>query len=402
MDTNALSQIRDLIARSNSVAIVVSANPTVDQMAGALALSLSMNAQNKKTYVISPTSVLVEHSSLVGIDRVKGPDEGGNGDLVVSFPYREGEIDKVSYTIDGDSLNIVVKAGEKGLTFQESDVQFKRGADKPDMIISVGVASLGQLSTIFSEELLNGVTLLNIDNVSTNEGYGNVVLVSAKFSSLSEQVADLLLNLGMELDIDVSQNLMIGLTDATNNFQDTKTSYLAFEIASILIKRGAVRKTSGVRQPSQNQRPMDEVRNIQSQRPSQPTSTLRSGQQQSQPRSDQAGRSPQPQQPRREDRRENIREALRQHVRGGSSQMAQSSQPQNQPLQRRAGTDDRSLDEASNIPQRPSNQSIPKVQTPEPMVSQEPVVDAPNENIQSTPPSDWLTPKVYKGSTTVS
>lgn len=395
MDTNALSQIRDLIARSNNVAIVVSANPSVDQMAGALALSLSMNAQNKKAYVISPTNALVEHSSLVGIDRVKGPGEGGNGDLVVSFPYREGEIDKVSYTIDGDSLNIVVKAGEKGLTFQESDVQFKRGADKPDMVISVGVASLAQLSAIFPEDVLSSVTLLNIDNVSTNEGYGNVVLVSAKFSSLSEQVADLLLNLGMELDIDVAQNLMIGLTDATSNFQDTKTSYLAFEIASILIKRGAVRKTTGPRQSFQNQRPSQPAP-----RNDRPFNDVR---QQSQPRSDQSSRSPQSQQPRRDDRRENIREALRQHVRGGSSQMASSSQSQNQPSMSagRVGSD-RSLGESINMSQRPSNQSIPRVQHPEPTVSQEPVVDMPTEDTQSTPPSDWLTPKVYKGSSTVS
>lgn len=401
MDTNALSQIRDLIARSNSVAIVVSANPTVDQMAGALALSLSMNAQSKKTYVISPTSALVEHSSLVGIDRVKGPDEGGNGDLVVSFPYREGEIDKVSYTIDGDSLNIVVKAGEKGLTFQESDVQFKRGADKPDMIIAVGVASLGQLTAIFSEEVVNGVTLLNIDNVSTNEGYGNVVLVSAKFSSLSEQVADLLLNLGMELDIDVSQNLMLGITDATNNFQDTKTSYLAFEIASILIKRGAVRKTSGARQMPQSSRPVDDARNNQPQRSSQPQPRadrpLNEVRQQSQSRPDQAGRSSQSAQPRREDRRENIREALRQHVRGGSSQM-----PQPQPLQTQPRAD-RPQDESSNMSQRPPVQSMPRVQVQEPIANrEEPVVDMPTDNSQSMPPSDWLTPKVYKGSTTVS
>jgi len=366
MDTNALSQIRDLIARSNRVAIVVSANPSVDQMAGALAISLSMNAQGKKTYVISPTAALVEHSSLVGIDRVKGADEGGNGDLVVSFPYREGEIDKVSYTIEGDALNIVVKAGEKGLTFQESDVQFKRGADKPDMIISVGVSSLSQLSSIFSEEILNTVTLLNIDNVSTNEGYGNVVLVSAKFSSISEQVADLLLNLEMELDVDVSQNLMIGLTDATNNFQDPKTSYLAFEIASILIKRGAVRKNTSVR--SQQAQPRaDRVEDVArgQQRPNQ-SSQIRTGS--NQMRQDQSNRSNQnqTQQPRTDDKRENVREALRQHVNRNSGQQ----QPQNvQP----------SIDTA-----------------------QAPTTDITPDNNQPKPPSDWLTPKVYKGSTSVS
>ncbi|MBP6881951.1 MAG: hypothetical protein KBC15_00160 [Candidatus Levybacteria bacterium] len=376
MDTNALSQIRDLIARSNRVAIVVSANPSVDQMAGALAISLSMNAQGKKTYVISPTAALVEHSSLVGIDRVKGADEGGNGDLVVSFPYREGEIDKVSYTIEGDALNIVVKAGEKGLTFQESDVQFKRGADKPDMIISVGVGSISQLSSMFSEEILNAVTLLNIDNVSTNEGYGNVVLVSAKFSSLSEQVADLLLNLEMELDVDVSQNLMIGLTDATNNFQDPKTSYLAFEIASILIKRGAVRKATSVR-PQQATPRLDRADELPrpSQRPNQ-SSPVRTGS--NQPRQDNSHRSSQNQnqnqQPRTEDRRENVREALRQHVNRNSGQQQQQSQPQN-----------------SQPSMEPASESAPVL-----------VPDLASDNNQPKPPSDWLTPKVYKGSTSVS
>lgn len=376
MDTNALSQIRDLIARSNRVAIVVSANPSVDQMAGALAISLSMNAQGKKTYVISPTAALVEHSSLVGIDRVKGADEGGNGDLVVSFPYREGEIDKVSYTIEGDALNIVVKAGEKGLTFQESDVQFKRGADKPDMIISVGVGSISQLSSMFSEEILNAVTLLNIDNVSTNEGYGNVVLVSAKFSSLSEQVADLLLNLEMELDVDVSQNLIIGLTDATNNFQDPKTSYLAFEIASILIKRGAVRKATSVR-PQQATPRLDRADELPrpSQRPNQ-SSPVRSGS--NPPRQDNSHRSSQNQnqnqQPRTEDRRENVREALRQHVNRNSGQQQQQSQPQN-----------------SQPSMEPASESAPVL-----------VPDLASDNNQPKPPSDWLTPKVYKGSTSVS
>jgi len=32
-----------------------------------------------------------------------------SGDLVVPFPYREGEIEKVSYTRDDNFLNIVVR-----------------------------------------------------------------------------------------------------------------------------------------------------------------------------------------------------------------------------------------------------------------------------------------------------
>jgi len=49
---------------------------------------------------------------------------GQGGDLIVSFPYKEGEIDKVSYTLENELLNIVVKEGPLGLNFSQKDVKF--------------------------------------------------------------------------------------------------------------------------------------------------------------------------------------------------------------------------------------------------------------------------------------
>ena len=67
----------------------------------------------------------MEVSSLVGIDKVKKSFNGGaNGDLTVTFPYKEGEIEKISYTLEEGKLNILVKAGENGLSFNEKDVEF--------------------------------------------------------------------------------------------------------------------------------------------------------------------------------------------------------------------------------------------------------------------------------------
>lgn len=279
MDNASLQRIKDTIAKSSSIIVAVSANPTVDQMAGALSLYLTFSNLNKKVSVLSPTAPIVELSSLVGIDKVKASADGSSGDLVVSFPYREGEIEKVSYTIDDGFLNIVVKAGEQGLTFSESDVLFKRGADKADLIFTVGVSSMDEISSLLSDEAFKDTITINIDNSSQNTGYGDVVLVSPKFSSLSEQVADLLLNLEMDIDIDVAQNLMSGVTTATENFQNPNTSYLAFEIAAILMKRGAVRtqpQSQAQQLPRRDQRP-DQSREPRAHRP----------QQQNQPRQEQ-------------------------------------------------------------------------------------------------------------------
>ncbi len=363
MDNQALQKIKDTIASASKVSIAVSATPSVDQMAAALALSLSLQSQGKSVTVVSPTEPIVELSSLVGIDKVKTSNEGTGGDLVVSFPYREGEIEKVSYTIENGSLNIVVKAGEMGLTFSEQDVQFKRGSDKPELLFTIGAARLSDVEGMFPEGSLQDVTVINIDNSSENEGFGAMVLVSPRFSSLSEQMADLMLNLGYDIDVDASQNLLSGIINATNNFQNPNTSYLAFEVASILMKKGAVRaeaRPAVSTQPQfQRQQPRPQMQNQQPMRqPQQPRP-----QQQSQPRDD------------RQDRRDAIREALR-----AQSQNRNNDQRQDQPRRE------------ERQPQQPRQAQ----QQPTQMQPQQPV-----QQSDQKPPSDWLTPKVYKGSTSV-
>ena len=109
MDNLTFSKIKEAIERHNNIAIAVSQNPSVDQMAAALSLYLSMQDLGKNVTVAAPSTPLVEVSSLVGVDQVRTAIGGETGDLIVSFPYREGEIEKVSYTRDDNFLNIVVK-----------------------------------------------------------------------------------------------------------------------------------------------------------------------------------------------------------------------------------------------------------------------------------------------------
>ena len=184
----------------------------------------------------------MEVSNLVGINRVKSRIESKGGDLVVSFPYRDNEIGKVSYTLEGGFLNIIVKPKESRLSFGENDVVFKRSAETPSVLITVGVKKLSELSSFFNIEGLKDTTIVNIDRIGNNEGFGDVVIIGQNSSSVSEQVADLLLALSYPIDQDISQNLMSGIISATGNFQSPKTSSLAFEMAGILLRNGAQRE----------------------------------------------------------------------------------------------------------------------------------------------------------------
>lgn len=248
MDNQTLQKIKDLLAKYQNISIVVAANPSIDQMGAGLGLYLVLQQAGKNVNVVCPTPPTVEISSLVGINKLQTALNSNNtinqtGDLIVSFPYQEGEIEKVSYTLDSGQLNIVVKAGAKGLSFSDKDVSFKRSAlaapaiAVPLLIFAIGVSRLADLGNT------SGASIINIDNKTTNENYGEVIVVAPKFSSVSEQVADFLtlMEPQINIDADAAQNMLSGIAFATNDFTTAKTSYLAFEMAGILMRKGAVR-----------------------------------------------------------------------------------------------------------------------------------------------------------------
>ncbi len=416
MDNQTAQRVKDLLSRSQRIAIAVGKNPSIDDMGAALALYLTLQAAGKTASVVAPAEPIVEVSNLVGINKVKTHLEGDGADLVVSFPYKEGEIEKVSYTIENGFLNIVVKAGDQGLNFTEQDVKYSRGGGgHVDTLFVVGVPRISDIQSIFTPDALKDVTIVNIDNKQDNQGYGDVVLVSTRFSSVSEQMAQLLLDMNMDPDIDAAQNLLDGIAFSTESFQSPRTSYLAFEMAGELMRLGAIRSMRPAAPQSQLQ--------------AQPARPAQQPQQQAgfqQPMRQNQPRPQQPQQPQQQhgqDRRQPMDQRRQQPNQPQPQQRQAQQQPQsqfgNQPHH--------------NQPQRPVQQQ-PQAQSgqfnqPQPQVQQQPVQSAPfvqpqqqqpvqqqvtqsqppvqpqpaqNQPVEDlNPPSDWLTPKVYKGSSNI-
>jgi hypothetical protein len=244
MDNLTFNKIREAVDKYNNIAIAVPRDPTVDEMGAGLGLYLSLEDLGKSLSIATPNTPLVEVSSLVAVDEVKTSLGSESGDLVVSFPYREGEIEKVSYTRDDNFLNIVVKAGEKGLNFDQKDVRFTRGTNAPELLFIVGAAKVSDLGKLFDPAALKDTVVVNIDNKPENQGFGDIVMTSIKFSSVSEMIANVIFSAGFKMDLDIAQNLMLGIATATNNFQDPKTSSMAFEMAGVLMRNGALRPNS--------------------------------------------------------------------------------------------------------------------------------------------------------------
>lgn len=368
MDNASTSRVKDLLAKNDKIGILIGKNPSLDQMAGALSLYIALTQSAKSVSVASPTDPIVANSSLVGIDKVKTTLSGDGGDLIVSFPYREGEIEKVSYTLEDGFLNIVVKATEEGLSFEQEAVAFKRAGGMPSLLFILGTARLSDLEQLFDADSLKNTTVINIDNQQDNQGFGDVVLVSPQASSLSELIGSLLSSLQIEMDMDIAQNLLSGMSAATNNFQDGNTSFLAFEMAASCMKKGA-RRT----QPVQSK----QVENPKS--PFGPF-TMPQPKQNIQPRSQQPTQQRE-QRPRPWEQRQ---------------QPAVASAPE--PIRTDVSRQNRDVQKND---QQPIRQPQPIAQPQQ--VQPKPMQEVEHKEMKEEPetPPDWLSPKVYKSSTLI-
>ncbi len=238
--TNQKEQIKDFLDSAESVGIIAGENQNIDIMAGALGLYLTLSSGGRNVQIVSVKEPTVELSSLVGIDRVSKTFSGKTSALTISVPYREGEIEKVSYNIEDDRLNVNLFAEGAGITFSEDQIQYIRKGSTPSLVILIGVSNQAELRGLVD---LKSVKTIVIDKNPMNALDGDVLVLDPSFSSFSEIITGLIMELTLPYDLDAFQNLMSGITHATRNFTSQNTSPLAFEGAGFLLQNGARRET---------------------------------------------------------------------------------------------------------------------------------------------------------------
>lgn len=409
-------EIQLLLSEHPSVGIILSERQTTDSTAAALSLHLAFQDSGKNSQVVSLKEPIVEQSFLVGIDQISKSFSGTIKTMTVSFPYKEGEIEKVSYNIEGDRLNVNLFAEENGISFSEKDVRYIKQGSAPTLIFTIGVNNPQELEGLVDPK---GAKIVNIDNSVNNALFGDVVLVDASYSSLSEIVAKLTQELGLQVEFDVAQNMLDGIAASTNNFSSPKTSPIAFEMAGVLMSRGAVRKNVKETRPQSNDtslqmlgknpqsgqkpqqqknqnRPFDSVQNKpqqqQQQNPKkyQPQQQNNNQQWNSQPTQQQ---QPRPQEQPRPVEQPRQNDEPRQEVRRQDVQESRPQQPQ--PIEEMYRPEPASMPAQPQPAQPQSFQEAPQngVSDYQNDQSNGVVAQIPTED---EAPSDWFIPKVFK------
>ena len=249
MNTNTIgsniNQARSLIDNAKSILIVTHIRPTLDSIAASLSLYLSLSALGKQVSVACPSAMTVEYSHLVGVDKITNELAKSNGkNLVISFPYQEGSIEKVSYNIENDTFNLVIEPREGFPQVTQDAINYSYGNGDTDLIIAVDTPRLPDLDQIYqnNQSLFNAKNIINIDSHNQNSNFGRVNAIDSAASSTSEIVLSFLSGLGYKIDPDTASNLLIGLSSGSANFTSVKTSAATFEAAAICLRHGAKKR----------------------------------------------------------------------------------------------------------------------------------------------------------------
>ncbi|MBI4100584.1 DHH family phosphoesterase [Candidatus Microgenomates bacterium] len=244
MKQDTIEKLQPLLASAQNILILTGQNPSLDSLGASLGLFLALGKMGKTVSVACPKAPTVEFGNLIGINKLK--DALGNKNLVVSFPYTEGSIEKVSYNIEGDRFNLVIQTRNETRLLSQDKVKFSYQGVDADLIFIISTADLADLGSFYREEqaLFANRPVVVIDHNPENKQYGVVNFFHPYASSTSEIVVWLLKSLGIGLDADIATNLLMGIDFATQGFASPLASTEAFEAAAACLRAGG--KRSGV------------------------------------------------------------------------------------------------------------------------------------------------------------
>ena len=237
-----INQAKNQLENARNILLALPANPNIDNVAGALTLYLSLSAAGKQISLISPTEMTVNYNHLIGVDKISTELNSQSGrNLIISFPYAEGSIEKVSYNIENETFNLVIEPRDGYPAILPEMMRYSFSNGNLDCIVTIGCKQPEELGQFYlsNRNLFSEKPVINIDINSNNANFGKVNLVDTTLSSVSELILNLMEQMGLTIEADMATNLLAGVTAETDNFSSAKTTASTFETAAMLLKMGA-------------------------------------------------------------------------------------------------------------------------------------------------------------------
>lgn len=186
MKTKAFGNLADELRKASEVALFSHVSPDGDCLGSMLAIGLALEQMGKRVEFYNPDPVPQNLTFLPGAARIK--------------PWRTGML-------------------------------------LPSVLLFVDCADL-QRADIPSGEIPNQAVCLNLDHHISNQNFGQVNWVDPEAAASGELAYDLILSLGVQLNLEMAENLYTAVLTDTGSFQYGNTTARTHGVAAALLELG--------------------------------------------------------------------------------------------------------------------------------------------------------------------
>lgn len=232
----AFEQVVDQLKSANNVLVTISSNPSVDQFAACIGLTLVLNKLNKHANAVFSGSVPPT------IDFLK-PEETleKNTDSLRDFiiALDKSKADKLRYKVENDVVKIFITPYRTSIS--DKDLDFSQGDFNVDAVIAIGVQDKTHLDAaiLAHGRILHDAAVVSI-NTSGASKLGSVNWTDSRVSSLCEMVADIARDLSQDIfDQQNATAFLTGIVAETDRFSNEKASPHTMSVAGVLMSAGA-------------------------------------------------------------------------------------------------------------------------------------------------------------------
>lgn len=230
------AEVAGKIRDAKNVLIALSSDPSVDEMATAIGLSLYLDKLGKRA------TAIYSGATPNALEFLK-PEETfeSTADTLQDFviALSKDKADHLRYKLDGDFVKIYITPYKARIS--EEDLEFSYGDFNVDLVIALDVANGIDLDSALREHgrIMHDAVIVNVTTGSPGK-FGEIEWSDKHASSVSEMIARLLYNVsGAEIGKEEATAFLTGIVAATNRFSNAGTTPETMQIASKLMKSGA-------------------------------------------------------------------------------------------------------------------------------------------------------------------
>jgi hypothetical protein len=234
----AKQQIAERVKQANKFLVTVNANPTVDQLAACIGLTLLLNKMGKHATAVFSGKV-PSTIEFLNPQKTLQANTDGLRDFIISLD--KNKADKLRYKVEDDVVRIFITPYRSSIS--QKDLIFSEGDFNVEAVIALGVTQRAQLDAAITA---HGRILHDATVISVNAGpgrapdLGQINWADAGASSLSEMLVSISEAFGTGLiDSQMATAFLTGIVAETERFSNPKTSPKVMTMSAQLMAAGA-------------------------------------------------------------------------------------------------------------------------------------------------------------------